>query len=148
MPSGTRICKHAEVPSGTRLSVNIEMPSGTRFSKNIGTISVLGLGIKAVLFHFKIHFGTESSLKEFRVHVKTTLIYIIQLSLHQTSKARYRILQYFTSFVLPAGNSPNLGMTHHLEMIQISRQPTSHSGLALVLPYPMFCWYQFYTLVW
>ena len=38
----------------------------------------------------------------------------------------------------PAGNSPNLGVSHHLEVIQNSMQLTSLTGLAKVLSYPMF----------
>ena len=41
-------------------------------------------------------------------------------------------------FKLPAGNSPNLDVSHHHEVIQISMQLTSHAGLAQVLSYPMF----------
>ena len=44
----------------------------------------------------------------------------------------------------PVGNSPNLGVSHHLEVIQISMQLTSQAGLVQVLSYPMFCWYSYY----
>ena len=38
----------------------------------------------------------------------------------------------------PAGNLPNLGVSHHLEVIQISVQLRSHTGLVQVLSYPLF----------
>ena len=38
----------------------------------------------------------------------------------------------------PVGNSPNLGVSHHLEVFQISMQLTSQVGLVQMLSNPMF----------
>ena len=45
----------------------------------------------------------------------------------------------------PAGNSPNLGVSHHLEVIQISMQLTSKAGLVQVLSYALFAATHYFT---
>ena len=105
------------------------------------TLSFLVSGVMCSSYH-------KYTYVKVNVKINITLKYNTQLSLHQTGKARCRHSTPLYKFLPPAGNSPNLGRSHHLEWFQISEQPTSHSGLSLVLSYPMFCWYQFNTLVW
>ena len=75
---------------------------------------------------------------------KVKHVFVIVLSLHRPAFSFRCTLQVLTpskELTQPWCESSPLGDS-------IKEQPTSHTGLALVLSYPLFCWYQFYTLVW
>ena len=54
---------------------------------------------------------------------------------------------HFTLY-LPAGNLPNLGVSHYLEMMRTESHLQPTPGPVPITVLPTFGWYQFYTLVW
>ena len=86
------------------------------------TILASGVGLKPILF-----MGLEDVLKFFHVsHLYTTFSTL-------ATKVSLQLL-------LPVGNSTNLGVSHHFELIKSTSNLHGH----LVLSYLIFCWYSCY----